>query len=84
MRNVMINSTIGFLFIASTSLFAQVPGLVAESCKTEIEKFCADKQHGYGEIRACLEAKKSESSEVCKKALDTTGPGKGKSRGQRR
>lgn len=51
-------------------------GPVASACKDEIAKFCADKQHGQGQIRACLEGHKDQASAACKTALDTTGPGK--------
>jgi hypothetical protein len=53
-------------------------GPVARQCAEDIKKFCAGMQHGSGEVRACLEAKKAEASAACKEALDTTGPGKGK------
>lgn len=52
-------------------------GPVASACKAEIEKLCAGKQHGGGDVRACLEGKKAEVSAACKSALDSTGPGKG-------
>ena len=53
-------------------------GPVATACSAEIAKFCADKKHGQGEVRACLELNKDKVSSECKSALDTTGPGKGK------
>lgn len=61
-------------------------GPVADACKAEIEKFCAGKQHGGGEVRACLMAKKAELGAPCKAALETTGPGtgQGKAKGQPR
>jgi len=52
-------------------------GPVATACKDEIAKYCADKEHGHGDVRACLEAQKEKLSKECKTALDTTGPGKG-------
>ena len=56
---------------------AQGPGQgpVASACVDDIAKFCADKEHGQGKVRACLEANKDKVSEACKTALDTTGPG---------
>ena len=51
-------------------------GPVATACADEIAKFCADKEHGQGEVRACLEANKDKASEACKTALETTGPGR--------
>jgi Cysteine rich repeat len=53
-------------------------GPVAAACTEDMQKFCADKQHGQGQVRACLEANKDKVSVDCKTALDTTGPGKGK------
>ena len=65
----------------TTPALAQGPGTgtgpVATACKAEIAKFCAGKEHGAGDVRKCLEAKKAEVSAGCKTALDTTGPGKG-------
>lgn len=62
--------------------FAQ-QGPVAMACKEDIAKYCADKEHGKGEVRACLEAAKDKVTDQCKAALDTTGPGKGMGQGQR-
>jgi len=53
-------------------------GPVARQCAEDIKKFCAGMQHGSGEVRGCLEAKKADVSAACKEAIDTTGPGKGK------
>lgn len=52
-------------------------GPVAVACKDDIAKHCAGKEHGAGDVRKCLEAKKAEVSPACKTALSTTGPGKG-------
>ncbi len=60
--------------------FAQ-QGPVAMSCKEDIAKYCAGKEHGKGEVRACLEAAKDKVTDECKTALDTTGPGKGMGQG---
>ncbi len=65
----------------ATGAFAQ-QGPVATACQEEMAKFCAGKQHGQGEMRACLEANKDKASEACKTALDTTGPGKGMGQGR--
>lgn len=51
-------------------------GPVAQNCADEITKLCAGKKHGHGEIRGCLEAHKSQVSDKCKHALDTTGWGR--------
>lgn len=83
MRRKIFSSVIVLLVWAGSSVQAGDLGIVATNCKAEIEKFCADKQHGQGDVRACLVAKKDELSEVCKKALDSTGPRKGKGMGQK-
>lgn len=70
------------LATVSTSL-AQQPGRgsgqgpVITQCKDDIAKFCAGKSHD-GEVRACLEAKKTDVTAACKTALSTTGGGKGR------
>ncbi len=53
-------------------------GPVAAACSAEIQRFCADKKHGQGEVRTCLELNKDKVSSECRAALDTTGPGKAK------
>lgn len=68
---VVMVAGVGFLGPA----IAQGP--VATACGQEIASLCADKEHGRGEVRACLEANKDKVSAGCKQALDTTGPGKG-------
>jgi hypothetical protein len=65
----------------ATGALAQ-QGPVATACKDEISKFCAGKEHGQGEVRACLESNKDKVSAACKDALDSTGPGKGMGQGQ--
>jgi hypothetical protein len=50
---------------------------VETACKDDIPKLCAGKEHGQGDVRACLESNKDKVSAACKTALDTTGPGKG-------
>jgi len=72
------------MIAASAAASAEPTGIVAETCKGEIEKFCSDKTHGFGEVRLCLETKRSEVSDACKKALDTTGRGQGKGLGKKR
>lgn len=76
------------IFIAASALFVlpamaqPVPGTgpVATQCVEDIAKFCAGKEHGQGDIRACLQTKYSELSADCKQALDTTGPGSRRNR----
>ena len=72
------------ILLSGLASFGQGSGMVMDECQSEIEEFCADKQHGHGEVRACLEAKKSVLSETCKKALDTTGPHKGRRQGKKK
>jgi Cysteine rich repeat len=51
-------------------------GPVATACVDDIAKHCADKEHGHGEVRACLQAHKDKVSAACKIALETTGGGR--------
>lgn len=51
-------------------------GPVATACVDDIAQFCAGKEHGQGEVRACLEANKDKVSAACKTALETTGGGR--------
>ena len=71
--------TIAIAFAISAALatasWAQ-QGPVASACKDDIAKFCAGKEHGQGEVRACLEANKAKVAAACKTALDTTGGGR--------
>lgn len=68
--------------VSGTSVYAQ-QGTVANACKEDIATYCADKPHGQGEARACLQANRNKVSDVCKMALDTTGPVKGTGEEQR-
>lgn len=79
MKSTLAFSAIMFLLF-SHPLFAYAKGNgpVMTKCKTDIEKYCADKKHVKGEVRSCLEEKKAELTEECKMALESTGPGKGK------
>ncbi len=55
-------------------------GPVARGCKNDIAKICADKPHD-GSVRVCLEQAYEQASASCKKALDSTGGGRGKKLG---
>lgn len=77
-RTIALAALTAMTFV--TPSFAQ-QGPVAMACKEDIAKYCADKEHGKGEVRACLEAAKDKVSDECKTALDTTGPGKGMGQG---
>jgi len=50
-------------------------GPVATQCAPEIAKYCADKTHGDGSVRSCLEDNRAQLSSDCQQALDTTGGG---------
>lgn len=80
--NLVIMAALSFLGVQMSQ--AEDLGVVATSCKAEIEKYCADKEHGSGDVRACLNSKKEQLSDACKQALETTGPGKGKGQGKKR
>lgn len=56
-------------------------GPVAKSCGGDIAKLCADKPHDGG-VRICLESNYDQLNAACKKALDTTGGGRGKGLGK--
>jgi hypothetical protein len=77
-RTISLAALTAVAFVSTA--FAQ-QGPVAMSCKDDIAKYCADKEHGKGEVRACLEANKNKVTDQCKAALDTTGPGKGVGQG---
>jgi hypothetical protein len=68
--------------VTGTSVNAQ-QGTVANACKEDIATYCADKPNAHGEARACLQANRNKISDVCKMALDTTGPVKGTGEEQR-
>ena len=55
-------------------------GPVGTQCKSDIAKFCKNTSHGSMEARACLEANRDKVSSACRRALDTTGGGRGMGR----
>ncbi len=63
---------------SSTAIAPAQSGPVATACKNDIPKYCAGKEHGQGEVRACLEANRDKVSPDCKTALETTGGGQGR------
>lgn len=78
-------SILAALFVVLTANAASAQrgpgqGPVARDCVDDIAKLCSDKQHGNREVRTCLEANKDKVTAACKKALDTTGGGKGQGR----
>ena len=83
MKRVIVQlagAVFGAVTLATSALAQQGP--VATACKDDIPKLCAGKEHGQGEVRACLEANKDKVSAACKAALDSTGSGKGMGQGQ--
>ncbi|OYZ18983.1 MAG: hypothetical protein B7Y39_12790 [Bdellovibrio sp. 28-41-41] len=81
MKNSIIVLVSVFISLAS---YAKGDGPVATVCKTDIEKFCADKQHVAREVRTCLETKKTEISKECLQVLENTGPGSGMGKGKKK
>jgi hypothetical protein len=61
---------------ASIAAASAQTGPVGTACKNDIAKLCADKAHD-GDVRICLESNYDKVSAACKKALDTTGGGRG-------
>ena len=80
MKTFRIMGSALFAAAAITTCAWAQQGPVATACKDDIPKFCAGKEHGQGEVRACLEANKDKVSASCKTALDTTGTGQGKAK----
>lgn len=80
MKTFAIGLAVAVATMFATSAGAQryEPGTgpVAEACQQDIEKLCADKEHGQGAIRSCLENNKAKVSTACAAALDSTGPGR--------
>ena len=65
--------------LSSSASVAQGTGAgpVGTQCKADMAKFCKSAQHGNMEARACLEANRGKVSADCRRALDSTGAGKG-------
>lgn len=71
----------GVVLLASTfTTLAQGVGSgpVARECRQDIQAVCSNLKHGNRDIRACLEAKRSQLSAKCRWALDNTGGGWGR------
>lgn len=64
--------------LGSIAPLAAQTGPVASQCATDIQNYCTGKQHGSGQVRACLTANRDKVSAACREALDTTGPGRGR------
>jgi hypothetical protein len=61
----------------SATAGAAQSGPVGRACKPEIASLCAGMPHD-GSVRVCLETNYERVSAACKRALDTTGGGRGK------
>ena len=87
MRTIIaVLSTVGVLAVtAPVSAIAQGAGTgpVGTQCKADIAKFCKGMGHGSMEARLCLEANRNKVSAACRRALDTTGGGRGMGRNRR-
>lgn len=66
---------------ASIASASAQTGPVATACTDDIAKLCAGRAHDGG-VRICLETNYDKVSAACKKALDTTGGGRGKGLGR--
>ena len=80
MRSTRLVVAIIATAVLSTGALAQ-GGLVAADCANDIAKLCAGKPHD-GSVRICLETNYAKVSGDCKKALDSTGGGRGKQLGR--
>jgi hypothetical protein len=72
---VLIIAAAGTIAVAGAS--AQT-GPVAQACNDDAAEYCADKSHGGGELRACLEENIDKVTEACKTALETTAAARGR------
>ena len=78
-----IPTMVAAALVIAVSIFAASAqtGPVATACKSDISKLCAGKPHD-GSVRICLETNYEAVSAACKKALDTTGGGRGRGLGK--
>ncbi len=74
MKRLLIVFTAAMVWIPLAGALAQ-SGPVAEACKADMQKHCADKKHD-GEVRACLMQQKDKVTPACKSALETTRGGR--------
>lgn len=70
-------------FLMSLASYAGGDGPVASVCKSDIEKFCSDKQHVAKETKL-LETKKAEIWKRMLQVLENTGPGSGMGKGRKK
>ncbi|WP_244469071.1 cysteine rich repeat-containing protein [Afipia sp. 1NLS2] len=76
MKFIIVTASV-LLLSATASGLAQT-GPVAAKCAKDIQTYCPNKSHGRQQVRSCLESNRSKVSAECRKALDTTGPGRGR------
>ena len=74
-------ATIAFAGVAFATVALAQGGPVATDCANDIAKICSGKPHD-GSVRICLETNYAKVSAACKKALDSTGGGRGKQLGK--
>jgi hypothetical protein len=73
-----ISTIVSALVLAASMCAASAQtGPVATACNNDISKLCSGKPHD-GSVRICLETNYDAVSAACKKALDTTGGGRGR------
>ncbi len=77
MRYKKIIAVAALAALGLTKLAHAQPSPVARSCGDDITNMCADKPHDGG-VRMCLETNYDKLTAACKKALDTSGGGRGK------
>lgn len=77
MRSVFIMTATVIVIVASIFAASAQSGPVGSACKSDIGKLCAGQPHD-GSVRICLETNYDSVSAACKRALDTTGGGRGK------
>ncbi len=70
------------LVAASVATAQAQTGPVESQCSADIAKYCADKSHYGGAVRACLEDHKATVSATCRQALETSGRGMDMGKGQ--
>lgn len=81
MRTVKIITALALAIAAAMTVASAQTGPVARSCSGDIARLCAGKAHD-GEVRICLETNYDQVSAACKRALDTTGGGRGQGLGK--
>lgn len=81
MRTVNTIAAVSLAFAASMTAASAQTGPVATSCTDDITRLCSGKAHD-GEVRVCLETNYEQVSAACKRALDTTGGGRGQGLGK--